>query len=263
MLPQTPPASRLEELATRYNTDKAVHVHYLKNYENAFKELVGKDVKLLELGIKHGGSLFLWRDYFEKGVIAGLDINPVTLNDDSGRIHTYQGMQQDTALLDRIAQDVAPDGFDVIIDDCSHIGILSRSSFWHLFENHLKKGGLYIIEDWGTGYWDHWVDGVRYKPGGKGFSQPLYKVTRGLARLQQFPSLRHLPLVGGLLRAAKASIVRREFHSHDCGMVGFVKELVDELGRPDIASAAGGSSTTSKFREMKVYSSHLFITKNS
>jgi len=262
MTPHVQPPSRLHDLARRYNTDKAVHIHYLKNYEDAFTELVDRDVRLLELGVKHGGSLLLWRDYFERGAIVGLDINPVSIDDASGRIHTYQGPQQDTALLTRIAHEVAPDGFDVIIDDCSHIGVLSRVSFWHLFDNHLKPGGLYIIEDWGTGYWDHWVDGAKYKPGTKSFSQPLYKLTRILARLQQVPSLKRLPFVRTLLRQAKASVVRREFHSHDCGMVGLVKELIDELGKQDIATAEGGSGATSKFREMKVYPSHLFITKS-
>src|SRR5438309_8699047 len=52
--------------------------------------------------------------------------------------------------------ETAPEGFDVIIDDCSHIGELTRISFWHLFEHHLKPGGLYVIEDWSTGYWDSW-----------------------------------------------------------------------------------------------------------
>ena len=255
------PSSRLLDLARRYNTDKAVHVHYLKNYEEAFKDLHSADVKLLELGVKHGGSLLLWRDYFEHGLIVGLDINPVSIDDPSGRIYTYQGPQQDTTLLTRIANELAPDGFDVIIDDCSHIGVLSRVSFWHLFDNHLKPGGLYIIEDWGTGYWDHWVDGSRYTPGTKSFSQSLYKLTRALARLQQVPTLKRIPFVGTFLRRAKASVVRREFHSHDFGMVGLVKELVDELGKQDIAAAEGGSVVTSGFRELKVYPSHLFITK--
>ena len=90
--------------ADGYDTDKAEHPHYLRSYEEYFRPLLDKPVKLFELGIYKGGSLLLWRDYFPSGVIVGLDLNPVTLDDPSGRIRVYQGMQQDTALLDRIAQ---------------------------------------------------------------------------------------------------------------------------------------------------------------
>lgn len=63
--------------AAVYDTDKAAHAHYLRNYEGHFKHLVGRDVRLPELGVYHGGSLLLWRDYFERGTVVGLDLNPV------------------------------------------------------------------------------------------------------------------------------------------------------------------------------------------
>jgi hypothetical protein len=46
--------------------------------------------------------MLLWRDYFPRGTIAGLDLLPVELEDDSGRIHIYQGSQSDPVILDRI-----------------------------------------------------------------------------------------------------------------------------------------------------------------
>ena len=135
-------------LANKYDTDKCNHPHYLRSYEEYLRPLQDREIKLLELGIYKGGSLQLWRDYFHKGTIVGLDLNPVLIDDPSGRIHIYQGEQQDTALLDRIARETAPEGFDVIIDDCSHIGELTRLSFWHLFDNHLKPGGLFLFDCW-------------------------------------------------------------------------------------------------------------------
>ena len=150
----------IEQISNKYDTDKAVHTHYLRNYVEHFEPLIEKEIKLLELGVLRGGSLLLWRDYFPKGHIVGLDLSPVQVEDLSGRVHVYQGKQQDKQLLDKIAAEVAPEGFDIIIDDCSHIGSLSRISFWHLFENHLKSGGFYVIEDWGTGYWNGWADGA-------------------------------------------------------------------------------------------------------
>ncbi len=251
----------LAHIASKYDTDKAVHTQYLRNYEHYFSGLRDKDVRLLELGIKTGGSLLLWRDYFARGLIAGLDIEPVALADPTGRVHTYQGAQQDTALLDRIARAHAPAGFDIIIDDCAHIGVLARASFWHLFDHHLKSGGVYVMEDWGTGYWDTWVDGVGYQPHGRGLSPTLYRATRAVARLRQ--GCGRVPVAGWALSKLKAALLRAQYHSHDYGMVGLIKELVDELGMADITHPQFGRAPhrESKFLEMRLSPSHLFIVK--
>jgi hypothetical protein len=75
-----------------------------------------------------------------------------------------KGNQADKAFLSKVASKTAPDGFDIIIDDASHIGELTKTSFWHLFDHHLKPGGLYAIEDWGTGYLDDFTDGRKFQP---------------------------------------------------------------------------------------------------
>ena len=249
--------------ATNYDTDKKILTHYLRNYEGYFAQLANQEVRLLELGIYNGGSLRLWRDYFEKGLIVGLDINPVTLNDAGERIRTYQGAQQDTTLLDRVAAETAPGGFDVIIDDCSHIGVLSRVSFWHLFDHHLKSGGLYVIEDWGTGYWESWVDGVRYQPYPTGYHHGLYRLTRAIARAQQNSFLKRVPFASALMARSKAFVLKRQHYSHDFGMVAFVKELIDECGMADITHPQFGISPmrVSKFKEMRITHSQSFIVK--
>lgn len=164
------------------------HQSYLDLYEQLFAPLADRPVVLLELGVADGGSLLLWRDFFPRGTIVGVDARLPELDEAGGRVQLYAGLQQDTALLDRVAQAHAPLGFDIVIDDCAHVAELARASFWHLFDNHLKPGGLYVVEDWGTGYWDAWPDGERYRGPG-----------------------------------------------HDAGMVGLVKELVDECGVQDIA----------------------------
>ncbi|HYX42220.1 MAG TPA: hypothetical protein VE821_11005, partial [Pyrinomonadaceae bacterium] len=172
--------------------------------------------------------------------------------------------QQDTELLDRIARECAPDGFDVIIDDCSHIGVLARVSFWHLFERHLKPGGFYVIEDWGTGYWDDWVDGARYQTHPPAaYNHALYRLVRACARLQQHNVIRHLPPAHWLVTKFKTMLLKRQYHSHDIGMVGFVKELIDECGAADITHPEFGRAPqrASKFQHLYVAPSHLFIVK--
>jgi hypothetical protein len=54
-----------------------------------------------------------------------------------------------------------PFGFDLVMDDTSHVGALSHITFHAVFP-HFKGGGIYIVEDWGSGYWDDWPDGGRF-----------------------------------------------------------------------------------------------------
>lgn len=252
--------------ASSYDTDKAIHTHYLRSYEEYFDKLQDREVRLLELGVYKGGSLLLWRDYFQKGLIVGLDLNPIQLDDPSGRIRTYSGQQQDTSLLDLIAAETAPGGFDVIIDDCSHIGELTRISFWHLFDNHLKPGGLYVIEDWSTGYWDSWFDGVNFQPRREnGFSPRLFRFRSLMARFYRSTLATRLPLAQQFVVGLKRVINGRQFRSHDYGLVGFIKELVDECGMADITRPDLGNppQRRSQFQEMRISPGQVFIIKAS
>jgi len=240
---------------TRYDTDKPGLTAYFENYERLFGPIAEEKIALLELGVKRGGSLKIWRDYFTNGTIVGLDISPVHLEDDTGRIHVYQGMQQDMQLLDRIAAQRAPDGFDVVIDDCAHIGEFSAISFWHLFEHHLKPGGMYVIEDWGTGYWQKWPDGKRYRinldPSSfRSRLRPL--VERLLAR----PAVKSRPELFRLVGAAMNHLVRKKFPTHQYGMVGFIKQLVDECAAANISDLEWG---TPPFRTSKIHSLQISL----
>ena len=145
-----------------------------------------------------------------------------------------------TRLFSRIAQERASDGFDIIIDDASHIADLTRISFWHLFDNHLKPGGLYVVEDWGTGYWSDWPDGMTYR------QHPFFQ-ERILSLLKFIRASRRIPS-----------------YSHSFGMVGFIKELVDEMGAHDLTRGllTGKPKRQSKFRQVLVVPSMVFITKS-
>jgi hypothetical protein len=133
---------------------------YLTTYEKLFEPLRDKPLTLLELGVMDGGSIKSWEAYFPNARIAGVDRNCPVLSM-SDRVRLFKGDQADIGLLARAAAEVSPDGFDIIIDDCAHLGSAAKTSFWYLFDNHLKPGGLYSIEDWGTGYWPTWPDGRR------------------------------------------------------------------------------------------------------
>jgi SAM-dependent methyltransferase len=223
--------------ATGTRIDKLAMPHYMRRYEDlVIAPSRGKPVRLLEIGIARGDSLYFWRDQLSCARIVGLDIEPVRLYDPSGRIRTYVGEQQDRELLDRIARENAPDGFDYIIDDGSHIGQYTRLAFWRLFERHLKPGGTYFIEDWGCSYWSHYPDGHRYRPREIDFA-PHERLLNAIHRQARARKLDLVRRAAGFLRYR---LVQKSFPSHQAGMVGFIKELVDECGMPDITDPRYG-----------------------
>jgi SAM-dependent methyltransferase len=208
---------RSEELdLDRYDTDKVPN-GYLRTYDRIFEPLIDRPVRVLELGVRSGGSLRLWRDYFPNGIIAGLDVEPLPSEPNGDRIRIYQGRQEDTSVLSKIAVEVAPDGFDIVIDDASHIAAPTRTGFWHLFDNHLKPGGVFAIEDWGTGYWERWPDGRAWRAG----------------------------------------------EPHHAGMVGFIKELIDEQGAHDLTRGWYDEpwQRNSRFESILLVSSIAIVTR--
>jgi len=250
--------------AFKYDTDKQKNPHFIKNYEEAFCPFLEREVTLLELGVLKAGSLFMWRDYFEKGTIIGLDLYPVKIEGHIDRIKIYQGKQQDIWLLDRIAKESAPAGFDIIIDDCSHIGEYARISFWHLFENYLNAGGLYIIEDWGTGYWSRYIDGKHYKQKLNTQRKFIHKTIDFLFRkLERIKNIEQSNLKLLWLQRIEKLYVQRRFPSHDYGMVGFIKELIDECGMSDITDEkeGTGSKQDSRFEKMQIIPGQVIIKK--
>lgn len=231
---------KLFEIASKYDTDKDISSGYLDNYSKYFSPIKNNEIYLLELGVFKGGSLRLWKEYFQRGKIVGIDFK---LKDDfnEDRIVAYEGRQEDVDFLDRISLTNAPDGFDIIIDDCSHFGNLTKISFWHLINNHLKSGGIYVIEDWGTGYWDSWLDG-------KCYDANRFKTSK-------FEKIQHL-------------LFKNKNHhriiSHDYGLVGFIKELIDEVGIDDITNPDRGvpPQIQSRLKSMEIFPGQVFIIKN-
>lgn len=248
----------LAEIGRKFDTDKTLSHGYTEHYERHVGHLRNMPVRLLEIGVLRGGSLQMWQEYFLQGLIVGLDLEPNPFTKMPDRVRFYQGSQDDGALLDKVAGECAPDGFDIVIDDAAHVGELSRASYRNLFVKHLKRGGVYVVEDWGTGYWDSWPDGATYRMG------PQKQAGRSKG---QMPLLRRLARRLGWSKSGSAarSGPDRNFTVHNFGMVGFVKELVDEVGWPDIVSPERGNrelpQRRSMIREMTIYGGQVFLVK--
>lgn len=228
---------------SNYDTDK-IRNSYLDRYDSIFSPWIDKKLTLLELGVYKGGSLQLWRDYFPRARIVGVDLKIPANRDLGDRISLFQGDQKDIKFLSDMSKKAAPKGFDIIIDDASHIGLSTRITFWHLFDNHLKPGGLYVIEDWGTGYWDDWIDGKSFRPRARLFAETWHRIQTKWRLFKRIP-------------------IKFSIRSHDYGMVGFIKELVDEQGAADLTrkTIRGRPGRQSKFESLLITPSIVFVHK--
>lgn len=171
---------------------------YLDTYQKILAPYREKQVSLLELGVHSGHSLLLWREFLPHAHITGLDLRGPPDNIKGLENVTYIcGRQEDAAVLDKTTAANGP--FDLIVDDASHIGRLTKASYRHLFD-HLLPGGLYIFEDIAASV--RFTDWPDYAP-----------MTAQPDQGDRFPS-------------------------YETGMIGVLKQLVDDvaLGKGDIAS---------------------------
>ncbi|MDQ2695739.1 MAG: hypothetical protein M3Z21_10260, partial [Pseudomonadota bacterium] len=116
--------SNLKALALIYSTDKWGSHWYSQHYETHFAPLRRKKINVLEIGIggyknpKHGGgSLRMWRTYFPKARVFGIDIYDKSLHDER-RIKTFKGSQVDDVFMESVLKETGP--IDIVIDDGSH-----------------------------------------------------------------------------------------------------------------------------------------------
>jgi 23S rRNA U2552 (ribose-2'-O)-methylase RlmE/FtsJ len=127
-------------------------LHYLEIYDHhfaPFRKLAS--VRVLEIGVSHGGFLEILRKYFgERAILFGIDIDPKCAALDGNGINIRIGSQADPSFLNSVIDEMG--GVDLIIDDGSHIAQHQNASLEILFPR-LAVGGVFIVEDTHTAYW--------------------------------------------------------------------------------------------------------------
>jgi len=143
-------------------TDKLQH-GYAVHYQRHLKRRRWQRLAVIEIGVggyskaEPSGSLAIWRDFFPRSTILGVDIHPkiVTLGPRVLFAQADQASEVDWAralgLLTRPP--------DLIIDDGSHRGPDTWAAFRSLYPR-LRPGGLYVIEDLHTSYWEQCAGAV-------------------------------------------------------------------------------------------------------
>ena len=136
----------LHEIGLKHNTDKATYHNFCDFYQ---KELPKNPKRILEIGVMDGASLKMWKEYYPKAEVIGIDIKePQEIN---GALWLKVDATDINALKDL-------GKFDIIIDDGSHLTKEQQISFNYLFENSLNKGGYYVMEDLHTSFVDSYIN---------------------------------------------------------------------------------------------------------
>ncbi len=176
---------------------------YLDEYANLFGPVRELPLRIFEIGVQRGVSMKMWEKFFPNATIVGLDGDPQPSGfPQSPRFHFVQAWQDDAAAMQKAVQ-LAGGPFDIIIDDASHLGCHTARSFALLFPYALKAGGYYVLEDICTAFnYPSDYDAAPFNP----------------------------PVIG-------CEGMPKVFPSHQHGMVGLLKQMVDHAMAP---TAAGG-----------------------
>ena len=143
-------ARSLTELCGRHDTDKCPKKHnYVELYEKFFAPVRNEVERVLEIGVGEGASTRLWKAYFPRAKIFGLDIKDKSRYD-TDQITTFVADQADRQQLSRFLG-AHGSNFDIVIDDGGHTMEQQQTSFGFLFP-HVRPGGFYIIEDTHTSF---------------------------------------------------------------------------------------------------------------
>jgi hypothetical protein len=125
--------------------------HYITAYEQWFAPWRDQEIKLLEIGVQHGGGLEMWHKYFHRAeLILGIDINPACQYPQEPNIKVEIGDQADLTFLTKIIEKYGP--FNIIIDDGGHKWRQQIESFAMLYLQ-VTTPGLYVVEDLHTSVW--------------------------------------------------------------------------------------------------------------
>ena len=134
-------------------------MHYFEIYDRYFSRYRGTDVHFLEIGVYHGGSLQMWKDYFgPKAKIFAVDVNPKCKQFEDDQVAIFIGDQADKQFLSRLTRELPR--LDIVIDDGGH-GMEQQINSFEVLYPHISPNGIYLCEDMHTSYWKRFGGGYR------------------------------------------------------------------------------------------------------
>jgi len=131
----------LNEIWKKYKSDKGTVHSYITYYEKVLEDYKNTENGVLEIGVYQGLSIKMWREYFSKAKVYGVDISfsqyVLNLDLDVNWIKGHQSVEETFKDVNNL---------DVIIDDGSH-KLHDQLKSFELLWPKLNLGGIYIIED--------------------------------------------------------------------------------------------------------------------
>ena len=155
------------------NPGRLIHkwMHYFEIYERHLERFRNKEVHMLEIGVFHGGSVQMWKEYLgPKAHIYGVDVMPRAKALEEDRVKIFIGDQSDPDFLATLKRDIPR--IDILLDDGGHAMNQQIVTFQELFQ-HVADDGIYLCEDLHTSYWPEYGGGLRREGSFIEFSKKL------------------------------------------------------------------------------------------
>ena len=120
-------------------------IHYFDIYQRHFKKFIGRDVRVLEIGVYSGGSLEMWREYFGSNCrVYGVDVEEACKVYENDRTQIFVGDQADREFWRTFKKEIP--AIDILIDDGGHLPEQQIITLEEMLP-HLRPGGIYLCED--------------------------------------------------------------------------------------------------------------------
>ena len=134
-----------------YGTDKGEPKSYIDEYyEENFKKYRGREITLVEIGVRRGASLKLWSEYFcKESKIYGLDnlhdknVHSVPINEEWTSAKNVEYIIGD-AYTEEVSNKIGK--IDILIDDGPHT-FESHIKLLELYIPKMNVGGVIVMED--------------------------------------------------------------------------------------------------------------------
>ena len=161
--------TRMCLVIAKWGSDKARH-NYTPVYSALFRDRCDQPLRIVELGLgtnnpdtlsnmgvfgAPGASLRGWRQLFPHALVYGADIDRRILFEED-RIKTFFCDQLDqSSICELWSHEDLQGGADIIIEDGLHT-FEANTSFLEASIDHLRPGGIYVVEDIGWDCLDEW-----------------------------------------------------------------------------------------------------------
>tara|TARA_B100000780_G_C21076843_1_gene433509 strand:- start:71 stop:949 length:879 start_codon:yes stop_codon:yes gene_type:complete len=132
------------------------HTTYFDVYDKIFNAYQDREITFVEVGVLHGGSLFMWREFFgPKAKIIGVDLNPRAKKWEVEGFEIRIGDQSDPSFWRELTSEFG--SIDVFLDDGGHTYKQQIITAECVLDS-ICNGGILVVEDTHTSYMEGFGD---------------------------------------------------------------------------------------------------------